>query len=311
MIPRSSSSPCRGTSFAPVLPLLALLASPACAGQLIPPAPPGGEMSAAALPPYADVADLVVDSPLVIDGVIRSAVRIKGAEAAGVAADKARFYVEADVLALVRGTTAIPPRAGWLVDVPLDSRGRAPKLKKQRVLAFARGVPGETAPGQAAQIQLVAPDAQRDWSPALDALTRRIAQEANAPEAPPVITGVANAFHVPGSLPGEGETQIFLTTRTGRPASLSILRRPGEQQRWSVALSEIIDVGATAPARDTLLWYRLACALPATLPERSTAALEPSEAAIAREDYAFVMAQLGPCRPGTAGGSVNGDGVPG
>ena len=35
---------------------------------------------------------------------IRSATRIKGAEAAGVAAGSARFYVEGDVGTLVRGT---------------------------------------------------------------------------------------------------------------------------------------------------------------------------------------------------------------
>ena len=37
------------------------------------------------------------------------------------------------------------------------------------------------------------------------------------PGAPPAITGVANGFHVPGTLPGEGETQLFLNTSTGEP----------------------------------------------------------------------------------------------
>ncbi|MGJ3629468.1 hypothetical protein AB5I41_26240 [Sphingomonas sp. MMS24-JH45] len=48
-------------------------------------------------------------------------------------------------------------------------------------------------------------------------MARRIATEATAADAPPVVTGVRSAFHVPGSLPGEGETQIFLSTREGRP----------------------------------------------------------------------------------------------
>lgn len=245
---------------------------------------------------YADLADLVVASPLIIDATIRSALRIKGAEAAGVAANAARFYVEGDVVTLVRGTGAIPARVGWLVDVPLDARGRAPSLKKQRVLAFARPVAGRPE-----QIQLVARDAQRPWSPATDALTRRIATEAAGADAPPVVTGVKSAFFVPGSLPGEGETQIFLTTQDNRPAALSVLRRPGEQPRWSVALSEVIDENATAPTRDTLLWYRLACFLPAALPANAAAALSEEEAAHAREDYAFVMTQLGGCRAGLPG----------
>lgn len=278
----------------PLRPLRAA-ALPILAFALAPPLPaqqaPAPTAPAAAVPAYAAVADLVTVSPLVIDATIRSEARIKGAEAAGVAAGQARFYVEADVAQLIRGTAAIPTRVGWLVDAPLDSRGRAPKWKKRRVLVFARPVPGRSD-----QVQLIAPGAQLDWSPATEALVRRIATEANAADAPPVVTGVRSAFHVPGSLPGEGETQIFLTTQGGRPAALSVLRRPGEQPRWSVALSEIIDDGATAPARDTLLWYRLACALPATLPEAATAAIEPADAEQARADYAFVIAQLGPCR---------------
>ena len=239
---------------------------------------------------YPDFADLVVGSPLIIDATIRSATRIKGAEAAGVAPDHARFYVEGDVGTLVRGSGAIPARVGWLVDVPLDARGRVPSLKKERVLAFARPVAGRPD-----QVQLIATDAQRPWSPDAEALTRRIATEAASTDAPPIVTGVKSAFYVPGSLPGEGETQIFVRTKDDRPAAISVLRRPGEQPRWSIALSEVIDENATAPTRDTLLWYRLACFLPRTLPVAATSALQDSEAAHAREDYAFVIQQLGSC----------------
>ncbi|WP_051272999.1 hypothetical protein [Sphingomonas phyllosphaerae] len=256
---------------------------------------------------YADLADLVIASPLVVDATIRSASRIKGAEAAGLAAGKTRFYVEADVTTLVRGATAIPARVGWVVDVAPDWRGRVPSLKKRRVLAFARPVAG-----QAGQIQLVEPGAQHDWSHALEQRVRAVASEIAAPDAPPIITDVGNAFHVPGALPGEGETQIFLRTRDNRPAALSILRRPGEQPRWSVALSEIIDDSAPTPKRDTLLWYRLACALPATLPERSTASLGPEDATQAQADYAYVIEQLGPCRaaPPAAAAPVSGGAGP-
>ncbi|KQT32878.1 hypothetical protein ASG29_08165 [Sphingomonas sp. Leaf412] len=267
---------------------LALAAAVPCAAL-----PQSAPLAASAVPgpAYADIADLVVASPLVIDATIRSDARIKGAEAAGVPAGQARSYVEADVTQLIRGTAAIPSRIGWVVDVPLDFRGRAPKLKKARVLIFARPVAGN--PGQ---VQLVTPSAQLPWSPAAEATARRIATEANAPDAPPVVTGIRNAFHVPGSLPGEGETQIFLQTRDGAPAALSVLRRPGEAPRWSVALGEIIDDGAVAPPRDTLLWYRLACTLPPVLPDASTAALEPADGAQARADYRVVIEGLGPCR---------------
>lgn len=247
--------------------------------------------SGAVLPSYVTTADLILAAPAVLDVRIRSAARIKGPEAAGVAAGHARFYVEADVLALIRSAAPLPTRVGYVVDVPLDARGRVPKLNKQRVLLFAR-----TVAGQPTMLQLPRLDAQRAWTPELDAQVRRIVREVVDPAAPPAVTRLGNAFHVPGTLPGEGETQIFVQTATGAPISLSILRRPGEQRRWAVALGEIVDDAAGPPARDTLLWYRLACGLPRALPASSLAEQEPANAALAREDYAFVIEQLGTCQ---------------
>ena len=239
---------------------------------------------------YAAVVDRVLTAPLLIDATIREAQRLKPAEAPDVRPGLGRFYIVADVGALIRGPSEVAARVAYLADVPLDSRGKAPKLKKARVLLFARPVPGR--PGE---VQLVGLDGQQPWSAALDARIRGVAREIVAADAPPRITGVGNAFHVAGSLPGEGETQIFLTTADGRPVSLSVLRRPGEERRWAVALSEIVDEAAGPPARDTLLWYRLACGLPRTLPDRSVAAMEPLDGTTAREDYDFVLNALGPC----------------
>ncbi|WP_294337704.1 hypothetical protein [uncultured Sphingomonas sp.] len=239
---------------------------------------------------YASVADRVIAAPLLIDATIREATRLKPAEAPDVRPGFVRFYIVADVGALIRGPSEVSAQVSYLADVPLDARGKAPKLKNFRVLLFARPVPG-----RAGEIQLLGAEGQQPWTPTLDARVRSISREVVAADAPPAIRAVGNAFHVAGSLPGEGETQIFLTTADNRPVSLSILRRPGEQRRWAVALSEIVDEAGGPPARDTLLWYRLACGLPRALPDRSVAAMEPMDAAIAREDYAFVLAQLGPC----------------
>ncbi len=264
-----------------------IITSPAAAQRTPLPA-----VAAIPAPPYAAIADLVLSAPEIVDATIRSTTRIKGAEAVNVAPGNVRLYVEADVSALIRGTGALPPRIGYLLDVPVDTRGKLPKVIKARVLLFARKAAG--APGQ---LQLVRPDAQRNWTPALDELTRRIVTEIVAADAPPAITGIGNAFHVPGALPGEGETQIFLTTRDNRPVSLSILRRPGEQRRWSVALSEVVDEGAKPPARDTLLWYRLACFLPPAVPASGPASgvAGDADAATARDDYRFVVESLGSC----------------
>jgi hypothetical protein len=267
----------------------------ACAALSVPtlaqvPAPPRANSAAVPGPGYADLADLILAAPVIADATVRSTVTLKGADAAGVAPGHTRLYVEADVAALVRGAGGLPPRIGYLLDAAPDAGGRLPKYKKVRVLIFAR--PVAATPGQ---VQLVAPDAQLAWTPEADQRVRRIARELVAADAPPTITGINNAFHVPGALPGEGETQLFLSTGNGAPVSLSVLRRPGEQTRWAVALSEIVDEAAAPPAPDTLLWYRLACSLPARLPAHAIASLSADDAAVAAEDYAFVLASLGRC----------------
>ncbi|MEG8023879.1 hypothetical protein QP162_04435 [Sphingomonas aurantiaca] len=239
-------------------------------------------------PGYADIADLVLSAPVIADATVRSTAKIKPAEAPNLAPGLVRLYVEVDVTALIRARTGCRRESGICSTSRPISAGRVPKFKKARVLLFARPVAGAGN-----QVQLVAPDAQIDWTPSADTRARKIAKDALASDAPPVITGIGNAFHVAGALPGEGETQIFLTTADQRPVSLSVLRRPGEQPRWAVALSEIVDESAAPPAPETLLWYRMACALPPMLPERSTGSLEAADAAIAREDYAFVIAALG------------------
>ena len=242
---------------------------------------------------YARLARLALESDIVLDATIRSVARIAPDEAPGLAAGHVRFYVTADVGALIRAAGPLPARVGYLVDVPFDPRGRAPNLKRQRVIAFARAVAGRPD-----QVQLVTPDAQFVWAPALDQRVRDVVREVIAPEAAPAITGIGNAFHVPGTLPGEGETQIFLQTTTGAPVSLLVLRRPGEQRRWALSLGDIIDEAGGAPQSGTLPWYRLACGLPDALPETSLQSQDAENAAIAREDFAFVRESLGRCDDG-------------
>lgn len=235
---------------------------------------------------YADLADLSVNAPVVIDAQIKSAIRIEEGAPAGMA----RFYVEATVRSLIRGPAGSPALVTYVADVPIDARGKPPKLKKMRVLLLARQVPGK--PGA---LQLLAPHAQIPWSQPVDTQLRAILGELTAAGAPPRITGIRSAFHVPGTIQGEGETQIFIQTETGNPVSFSILRRPGEIARWSVALGEIVDEAAGPPKPGTLLWYRLACSLPPQLPERAIDPGDPANAARAREDYRVVRDGLGAC----------------
>lgn len=239
---------------------------------------------------YADIADLVVISPLIIDITVRNASKVAPEQAVGVPVSLQRMLIEGDVMALIRGEGGIASRVRFVLDVPKDAKGKVPKLKKQRLFLF-----GSTVAGRPGEIRLSRPNAVAYFSPANDALVRRITQEAVLIDAPQRIMSVASAFHSAGTVLGEGETQIFLKTEKDQPVSLTVLSRPNQQKQWAVSTAEVIDSSATAPERFTLLWYRLACGLPRSLPTDRIEAARDEDAARAQADYKFVIDALGPC----------------
>ena len=249
-------------------------------------------LSVPAGPSFADLADLSLQAPFVAHVRIADVDRLGRREAANVPPGNSRFLVVADVAALIRGPEGTPRRISYLIDLPNDARGRPARLrKKEEKLIMAANVAG-ARPGE---VRLVAPDAQLPYSPDLADQLRRLLREAAAPQAPPRITGIGRAFHVRGTLAGESETQIFLQTAEQRPISLSILRRPGEQVRWAISLTEIVDDAAAEPQPNSLLWYRLACSLPTNLPNLSLAEADTFERQAIVADYGFVRGRLGPC----------------
>lgn len=244
---------------------------------------------------YADLADLAVAAPMAIHARIRKAAALKPEQAPGLAAGHVRFFIEADVVGLIRGSGPLAARISYLVDLPLAANGKAPKLKsKQPVLIFARPVASGTTT-DTGSVRLVAPDAQLAWDPATEARLRAILTELVKPGAPPAITGIANGFHVPGTLPGEGETQLFLNTATGDPVSLTVITAADGSRRWAAAFGEIVDGSAAVPRRDTLAWYRLACGLPKALPLDKLAGTAPEDRKKAAADYAMILGALGEC----------------
>lgn len=258
-------------------------AAPASAAEAAPAALPAG-------PTYADLADLGDAADVVVRATIRKAIPVPADRAGTVSAGRARIYVEAQTAALIAGSAPLGESLRYLVDVPLDARGKVPKLKKRDVVLFARPVSGR--PGE---LQLVGPDAQMTWSPALEARLAPILSALAAADAPPTVTGVRDALSVPGTLAGESETQIFLSTASGDPVSLTIVRRPGMAPVWGVSFSEIVDQAARPPARDTLAWYRLACFLPPQLPGSANLAADSASRGRAAADYALVVRDLGTC----------------
>ena len=110
---------------------------------------------------YADLADLALAAPIAAVVTVHDTIRLKGADAAGVAPGFARLYVDGDVNTLIAGAGGLPASVSWLVDVPLDSSNHPPRLKKQRLILLARRRPPRPGP----RVQ-GGPPAPRGWTPA-------------------------------------------------------------------------------------------------------------------------------------------------
>ena len=247
-------------------------------------------------PTYADLAALADTAPLAVRVKVKEQATVPAERAPGLAAGHARLYIEAQTLALLTGSTALPESLRYLVDVPLDAKGKVPKLKKQEFVLFARPVAGRTG-----EVQLAGPRAQLAWSPELEQRLRPVLAAFAAAETPPRVTGVRDVLSSMGNLAGESETQIFLSTAGGEPAALTVVRRPGMAPRWGVSWTELVDQSARPAQPETVAWYRLACALPPALPASANLSSDAADRARATQDYRFVIEQLGPCERTLAG----------
>jgi hypothetical protein len=259
-------------------------------------APASAQETAAPAPAslsYARMADLVASSPAVARVQVRSVKALAPARTPDLAPGRARFFVEAETLGLIRSEGVIAKRISFLVDGSATN-ARRPGLKKQLFLVFGR------VSGNVSEFQLTSSTAFIPWSPANEALARKVIADVMAEDAPPAVTGINSAFHVPGAILGEGETQIFVETANESTISLSVIRRPDEQPHFSVSLGEIVDESATLPERDTMLWYRLACGLPSQLPALSLTELDRADAESANRDYNAFRDALGECDRSTS-----------
>jgi len=239
---------------------------------------------------YADTADLALAAPVAAHVTLRRARPLRAEQAVGVPRGYSRFLVEADLTALIRGESGTPSQVRYLADFPNDARGRPARIQRgSQWLVFARAVRGR--PGE---LQLIAADSAIPYDSATADRVRAIIRAELEGDAPPAVSAIGRAFHVPGALPGTGETQIFLQTARSQPVSITVAREAESQPRWFVSLSEFVDAGAAQPQPDSLLWYRLACFLPAQLPAAAIADAREHAQAIQR-DYQLVRQQLGAC----------------
>ena len=254
--------------------------NPAIAAPEAPPAP---------LAAYARVADLVTAVPAIATARVRSLTPVPRERAPGLAADNSRFLVSAETMSLIRGNDVLSQQIGFLIDLPTARYPKAPKWKGRSYLLF-----GQTSE-RVDFFQLASSSAILPWSSENEALVRRIAGQFAASDAPPAISKINSAFHVQGTVQGEGETQIFLETARGNQISLSIVRRPDEAPIFGAALGEVVDEAAALPAADTPLWYRLACGLPDRLPASALDGQEPAQASAATRDYRAFVEAMAPC----------------
>lgn len=268
----------------------ALALACACAPTLAA-AQAAGPLAAPPALTFADATGLVEPAAIVALVDVRDQVAVEPERAPGLEPGHARLYITARTAALLAGGSAIGESLTFLADVPLDAKGKPPKLKKQRVLIFADPVAGR--PGT---LQLVEPGAMLAADPATEQLVRKVIAALAQPGAPPRIVGVRDVMSVPGNLVGESETQLFLDTASGVPVSLTVVRRPGMAAEWGVSWSEIVDQAARPPAPDTVEWYRLACSLPGQLPGDAFLQQDRASRARAEADYRFILEQLGECR---------------
>jgi hypothetical protein len=232
---------------------------------------------------FADLATLSLAAPVVLRATIYKAERLKPRDAPGVAPGSARMLISAATTAAIVAPGDVPPRITYLVDVPLDDRGRPPSLLRTGMLLFLRADPAAVG-----QYALIDAHGQLPWTADADAAVRALLTGARS-GAVPVVTGISSAFRVPGAIPGEAESQFFLSTADGKPVSLVVLTRPGQPRRLSIALGEVIDDAAAGVKPGTLLWYRLACFLPKALPRTIDAGMEVAD------DYSFLLTSLGRC----------------
>jgi len=240
---------------------------------------------------YDYLASNILESNIIVDIMIKKIKKLSESQTTTVPSNRKRVLIIAEVQALIRGENGINSEIRFLFDAPIDSRGKLIKLKKRRFIAF-----GHSIEGRLDFIRLVEPSSITSHNSNVSSQVRSITAAALENNAPQAITGVSSAFHSPGTVIGEGETQIFLDTEFGQPMAISITSRSGEEKRWSVSTSEVIDINANEPLRDSLLGYRLACNLPNGIESSALESSNRDNNLKAAADYRFVREAIGPCK---------------
>lgn len=248
------------------------------------------ELSSSQAPTYADLVTMAMAADTVAQVAVEEQIAFPPERAPSVPVSEVRLYVESAVQALLKSPRPIGESLAFVVDRPRDADGDAPDLEERQFLVF-----GALSTSQPGTLQLISSDSLLPAGPVIAQRVREVLTQLAANDVPPAITGVRDVISVPGNLAGESETQMFIETTTGEPVSLTVIRRPNMAPEWGVSMGELVDASATPPEPETIAWYRFACSLPRELSADDFLQPDSASQAQAREDYAFVLAQLGPC----------------
>lgn len=240
---------------------------------------------------YVDLVELAAASDLVAIVLVDDQIVVPPERAPGLPPGQVRLYIEGLTQSVLSAPRPIGGELVFVVDQPLDARGKPPKLKKQTFLVF-----GDLDPARPRDLQLLSSKAMLATGPQIEQRIRIVLTQLAQADAPPTVSGIKDVISVPGNLAGESETQIFVQTTTGVPVSMNVIRRPGMTPRWGISFGDIVNPAARPPAPQTLAWYQFACNLPREIEEDAFLQRERSARDQARSDYAFILSELGECQ---------------
>lgn len=230
---------------------------------------------------YADLVELTQQAPVILRGQIIESARLKGEDAADNPPPGVRRLVTLRASAVLKATDITPQDVKYLVDwVPADGGTEAPPLRGAQVLVFLR-----PSPTRDDFYSLVQRNGQIGATSQAEAEIRAVLGDGQAPYLRSLsITGVAGAFDW-------GDRVQFLLDSSDRQR-LSLDARP--DGALTLVFDEATGEQASVAPR-TLLWYKLACTLPAKLPpaivrDYATKTFKPAQA------YGALLNTLGPCR---------------
>ncbi|MDF2640286.1 MAG: hypothetical protein K0R64_3270 [Novosphingobium lindaniclasticum] len=238
---------------------------------------------------YVDTVELSKKAELIVLARVTHMEPVTPANSGSLSPVHRRYYAEANTRALLYGQNGIGGSLRYLVDLPADASPSAADLTNKDIFLFASHVPGRPA-----ELKLVEPTAQQLWSPERESRLRAVLRSLVSPRRSAPVTRVRELAFVPGSLAGEGLTQIFLDTKKGR-ATISVRHQPDNRKTWGVSFTEVAGRDPLPPAQETLEWYDLACFLPPSPPQSAYVSGTFAAKQQAYSDYRMVLASLGPC----------------